>query len=75
MPFVTRAAVALLAGVGAGLIGFWVVWTAVSKGLGDDPGVGYDAWILTGIFGSGVLTALAVFRTVSRAPRAAHIPA
>jgi len=76
MPFVTRAAIALLAGIGAGLIGFWIVWSTVSK-LGQDPGIGYDAWLLAGIFVPGVLVPLVVFRSVSRAVgrQVAHNPA
>jgi hypothetical protein len=66
MSFVTRAIIALLTGVGAGLIGFWLVWTAVGKVIGDDPGVGYDAPILVGIFAPGVLVPLVVFRVISR---------
>jgi hypothetical protein len=67
MPFVTRAVIALLAGVGAGLLGFWVVWTLVWKLAGEHPGIGHDAWLLAGIFVPGVLVPLAVFRIVSRA--------
>ena len=66
MSFVSRAVVALLAGVGAGLIGFWVVWSAV-KATGQDPGAGYDALILSGIFAPGATVPLLVFRAVSRA--------
>jgi hypothetical protein len=74
VPFVTRAAIALLAGIGAGLIGFWVVWSALGK-LGADPGIGYDSWILAGIFVPGVLVPLGVFRSVSRAAtQAQHNP-
>jgi hypothetical protein len=65
MQFVARAAIALLAGVGAGLVGFWVMWQAI-RGLGQNPGIGWDEWILGAIFLPGVLVSLAVFRAVSK---------
>ena len=65
MSFVTRAVIALLAGVGAGLIGFWLVWSAIGA-TGQDPGVGHDAFILSGIFAPGAIVPLLVFRAVSR---------
>lgn len=65
MSFVTRAIISLLAGIGAGLIGLWIVWSSI-QATGQDPGVAHDAWLLTGIFGPGILVPLAVFRTVSR---------
>jgi hypothetical protein len=75
MPFVARAAIALLAGIGAGLIGFWIVWSTVDK-LGRDPHIGHDAWLLSGIFVPGILIPLVVFRSISRAVgrTAAHNP-
>lgn len=71
MSFASRAAVSLLAGVGAGLLGFWAVWTAI-KLLGESPATVPDAWPLTGILGPGVLVPLAVFRAVSRAVARVH---
>jgi hypothetical protein len=72
MPFVTRAVIALLTGIGAGLLGFWAVWTAIVA-AGGVPGIGNDAWLLTGIFGPGVVVPLVVFRAIS--PSSAHHPA
>jgi hypothetical protein len=68
MSFMTRAIISLLAGFGAGLLGFWAVWRCVVGSVFDSiPGPGYDAWFLAGIFVPGVLVPLVVFRTVSRA--------
>ncbi len=53
MSFLLRAAIALLAGIGAGLIGFWIVWSAVWKVVGERPGIGHDSWLLAGIFVPG----------------------
>jgi hypothetical protein len=69
MAFVTRAAIALLAGVGAGLIGFWVTWESIRGIAGQNPGIGHDGWVLAGIFAPGVLVPLTVFRILSRAVR------
>jgi hypothetical protein len=69
MPFVTRAIIALLAGVGAGLIGFWASWNAVWAIAGEYPGLRHDNWVVAGIFGPGVLVALAVFVVLSKAAR------
>jgi hypothetical protein len=73
MSFVTRAASALLTGIGAGLIGFWAVWTTVDR-LGRDSYIGHNAWLLTGIFLPGVLVVLVVFRSVSRATTSTQVP-
>ncbi|VTR95660.1 unnamed protein product [Gemmata massiliana] len=67
MSFLLRAAIALLAGIGAGLIGFWIVWSAVWKVVGEHPGIGHDSWLLAGIFVPGVVSSVLVFRGVSRA--------
>ena len=74
MHFATRAVISLLAGVGAGTIGFGAVWKAIERLLHADP-AGHDVWLLAGIFGPGVLTAGLVFRAVTRATeRAAAEP-
>ena len=68
MPFVTRTIVALLAGIGAGLLGFWTVWRSlIGTAFDSVPGPGYDAWLLAGIFIPGVVVPLVVFRQISRA--------
>jgi hypothetical protein len=67
MHFIARAAIALLAGVGAGLIGFWAMWQSLRALTRDHPGIGHDEWLLAAIFGPGVLVALAVFNGLSRA--------
>jgi hypothetical protein len=66
MSFVVRAVISLLAGVGAGLLGFWAVWVAVGGSAWRHPGVGYDNWLVAGIFIPGVLVPLAVFSTISK---------
>ncbi|MBP3953768.1 hypothetical protein J8F10_00435 [Gemmata sp. G18] len=67
MSFVSRAAIALLAGIGSGLLGFWIVWSTVWKVVGEHPGIGHDAWLLAGIFVPGIAVPILVFRSVSRA--------
>ncbi len=54
MPFVVRAIISLLAGVGAGLIGFWTMWQAVWTLVGEHPGLGHGAWLVGGIFAPGI---------------------
>ena len=41
MPLATRAIISLLAGLGAGLLGFWSVWESLEM-LGHTPGIGWD---------------------------------
>lgn len=68
MSFARRAVIALLAGIGAGLLGFWAVWRCLVGTVWDAaPGAGHDGWLLAGIFLPGVLVPLVVFRAVSRA--------
>jgi hypothetical protein len=67
MSFATRVGIALLAGIGAGLLGFWVVWQTVWIVCDQHPGVSHDAWLLGGIFVPGIVVPFAVFRTISRA--------
>jgi hypothetical protein len=66
MRFIARAAIALLAGVGARLVGFWGMWQTIRGLLGQNPGIGWDGWLLAAIFLPGVVVSLAVFRTVSK---------
>jgi hypothetical protein len=69
MRFFTRAVIALLAGVGAGLIGFWAVWQSVWALAREHPGIGHDVQLLAGIFVPGVLVAIGVFHVLSRTAR------
>ena len=69
MSYVTRAAIALLAGVGAGLIGFWVMWQSLWALTGQHPGIGQDTWLVASIFVPGVFVPLAVFRAISSGVR------
>ncbi|MBY0228507.1 MAG: hypothetical protein K2W96_04425, partial [Gemmataceae bacterium] len=64
MPFVTRAAIALLAGIGAGAVGFAAAWHGVHA-LGEDPGIGWNVLLVPSIFVPSALVPLAVFRAVS----------
>jgi hypothetical protein len=74
MSFAARAVISLLAGIGAGLLGFWAVWRSLVGTVWDPiPGPGYDGWLLAGIFVPAVLVPLVVFRSISRATR--HKPA
>jgi hypothetical protein len=65
-----RIVIGLLSGIGSGLLGFWAVWQGITHLLGDNPGVGYDIPILTGIFVPFVVVAFLVFRHLSLLPTA-----
>jgi len=54
MSFFARAGIALLAGVGAGTIGFGTAYLMVEQILLANPGVGHDGWLLFAIFGPGM---------------------
>jgi hypothetical protein len=70
MSFATRAAIALLAGIGAGLLGFWAVWRSlIGTAFDTVPGPGYDGWLLSGIFIPGLVVPVIVFRKISLATR------
>jgi hypothetical protein len=68
MSLITRAAISLLAGIGAGILGFAAVWRVlIGTAFDSVPGPGYDGWLLAGIFVPGVLLAVVVFRQISLA--------
>jgi hypothetical protein len=70
MSFMTRVVISLLAGIGAGLLGFWAVWrTLVGTAFTSVPGPGYDEWFLAGIFIPGIVVPVVVFRQLSMATR------
>jgi hypothetical protein len=70
MSFAMRAAISVLAGIGAGLLGFWAVWRSlIGTTFASVPGPGYDAWLLAGIFIPGPVAAVVVFWQISRATR------
>jgi hypothetical protein len=68
MSLAMRAVISLLAGIGAGLLGFWAVWrTLIGTAFDSVPGPGYDGWLLAGIFIPGLVVAVVVFRQISLA--------
>jgi hypothetical protein len=68
MSIVTRAVISVLAGIGAGLLGFWAVWRSLIGTVFDSvPGPGYDNWLLVGIFIPGLVVPVIVFRQISLA--------
>jgi hypothetical protein len=70
MSFTMRAVISLLAGIGAGVLGFWAVWrTLIGTAFASIPGPGYDGWLLAGIFIPGIVVPVLVFRQLSRATR------
>jgi hypothetical protein len=72
MSFAMRAVISLLCGVGAGLLGFFAVWRClIGTAFDSVPGPGYDTPLLAGIFIPGILVPLLIFRTLSKAQRAA----
>jgi hypothetical protein len=70
MSFTMRAVISLLAGIGAGVLGFWAVWRAlIGTAFTSVPGPGYDGWLLAGIFIPGIVVPVVVFRQLSLATR------
>jgi hypothetical protein len=70
MSLTARVTISLLAGIGAGLLGFWAVWRSlIGTAFASVPGPGYDGWLLAGIFIPGVVVPVVVFRQVSLATR------
>lgn len=51
MSLATRAVISILAGIGAGVLGFWAVWRSlIGTAFDSVSGPGYDGWLLAGIF-------------------------
>ena len=68
MSLATLVLISLLAGIGAGLLGFFVVWRSlIGTAFDSVPGPGYDGWLLAGIFIPGLVVPLVVFRQISLA--------
>jgi len=68
MSLATRVIISLLAGIGAGLLGFWAVWrTLIGTAFDSVPGPDYDGWLLAGIFIPGLVVPVLLFRSVSLA--------
>jgi hypothetical protein len=66
MGFATRVSIAILSGIGSGTTGFWLAWNFVRLALRDNPALGYDAWLVGGIFAPGVFVSALVFVILSR---------
>jgi formate hydrogenlyase subunit 3/multisubunit Na+/H+ antiporter MnhD subunit len=66
MSLITRALIAVFAGIGAGTVGFWAVWKIISGLVHRDPAIGNDLWLLVGIFAPGIAVALVVYHVVSK---------
>jgi hypothetical protein len=76
MSFAMRAAIAVLSGIGAGLLGFWAVWrTLIGTAFDSVPGPGYEGYLLAGIFVPGIAVTVAVFRQITLATRRPSEPA
>ena len=70
MSLTARVTISLLAGIGAGLLGFWAVWRSlIGTAFASVPGPGYDGWLLAGIFIPGVVVPVVVFRRISQMTR------
>jgi hypothetical protein len=72
MKLLPRSVVALLSGMGSGVIGFWGAWKAVEVFTGSYPGDGHNVELLAGIFAPFVVTALLVFHGLSQQAEAAE---
>jgi hypothetical protein len=63
-----RVLISLLAGIGAGLLGFWAAWRLlIGTAFDSVPGPAYNGWLLAGIFIPGLVVPMVVFRQISLA--------
>ncbi|HEV3145899.1 MAG TPA: hypothetical protein VGZ47_18585 [Gemmataceae bacterium] len=66
MSFAVRAVISLLAGIGAGAVGFWVAWRfLLASSWQPDNLVGFNPWMLVATFAPGILVCVVVFWTTS----------
>lgn len=65
LPFVTRCMISILAGIGAGALGFAATWYFILNVLHRNPGVGHTPWLLVAIFAPGIAIPLLTFRALS----------
>lgn len=63
MSFAIRSAISVLAGMGAGAVGYWVASNFLDGSASNDWG--FHPWMLVAIFAPGILVALGVFWTTS----------
>ena len=61
-----RAVISVLAGLGSGAIGFWVMWNVIKWSSNSQPGVGHNVWLIVGIFAPIVAVTILVFWALSR---------
>ena len=67
MSFHLRAAVALLSGIGAGTLAFWIGRRSFFQmAIYEHPAAGYDHGLAGMIFASGIATCVTVFLLLSR---------
>ena len=65
MPFVTRCVIAILTGIGAGVLGFGAAWYFIQGVLHRVPHMGLNLWLLIAIFVPGTLIPMLTFRALS----------
>jgi hypothetical protein len=66
MSFAIRTAIAVLAGLGAGVVGYWVAWRFLLTSTWEpDNLVGFNPWMLVAMFAPGILVTAVVFWTLS----------
>jgi hypothetical protein len=66
MSFVIRAAISVLAGMGGGVVGYWVAWRfLLTSDWQPDNFVGFNPWMLVAIFAPGILVTTIVFWATS----------
>jgi hypothetical protein len=63
MSFAIRGAISVLAGMGAGAVGYWVASNFLDGNAVSDGG--FHPWMLVAIFAPGILVALGVYWTTS----------
>ena len=60
-----RAVVSILAGIGSGALGFWVMWKIVASMTSSHPG-SHSTWLLIGIFAPLIAVAVTTFFALGR---------
>ena len=60
-----RAVISVLAGIGSGALGFWVMWKIVGWMTHSHPG-SHPAWLIVGIFAPLIAVAVTTFFALGR---------
>ncbi len=69
-----RAIISMLAGIGSGALGFWVMWKVIAWATNTHPGTTHGAWLVVGIFAPLVAVAVATFWALGGKEQAGSAP-